>query len=53
MGAGCNAHPKGTKAGAKALLQACEAFQRWVDIYKYAKDHEELAEAIEFFEKKK
>jgi ribulose-bisphosphate carboxylase large chain len=28
MGAGCNAHPKGTKAGAKALLQACEAFQR-------------------------
>jgi len=28
MGAGCNAHPKGTKVGAKALVQACEAFQK-------------------------
>ncbi|MCK9466895.1 MAG: ribulose-bisphosphate carboxylase [Candidatus Absconditabacterales bacterium] len=53
MGAGCNAHPKGTKAGAKALVQACEAFQKGIDIHDYAKDHIELAEAIEFFEKKK
>jgi len=53
MWAGCNAHPKGTKAGAKALVQACEAFQKWIDIHDYAKDHIELAEAIEFFEKKK
>lgn len=53
MGAGCNAHPKGTKVGAKALVQACEAFQKWIDIHDYAKEHEELAEAIEFFEKKK
>ncbi|HPL01045.1 MAG TPA: ribulose-bisphosphate carboxylase, partial [Methanofastidiosum sp.] len=28
MGAGCHAHPKGTTAGAKALVQACEAYQK-------------------------
>jgi ribulose-bisphosphate carboxylase large chain len=53
MGAGCHAHPKGTKAGATALVQACEAFKQNIDIHEYAKDHEELREAIEFFEKNK
>lgn len=53
MGAGCHAHPKGTKAGAKALVQACEAYKKNIDIHKYAKTHKELAEAIDFFEKKK
>ena len=53
MGAGCHAHPKGTKVGATALVQACEAYIKGVDIHEYAKDHTELAEAIEFFEKKK
>ena len=52
MGAGCNAHPRGTKVGATALVQSCEAFQKGVDIHEYAKDHVELAEAIGFFEKK-
>jgi len=52
MGAGCHAHPGGTKKWATALVQACEAYQKWVDIHEYAKDHEELAQAIEFFEKK-
>ncbi len=52
MGAGCNAHPGGTKKWAIALVQACEAYTKWVDIHEYAKDHEELAQAIEFFEKK-
>jgi len=52
MGAGCHAHPGGTKKGATALVQSCEAYQKWVDIHEYAKDHEELAQAIEFFEKK-
>ncbi|VVB79217.1 Ribulose bisphosphate carboxylase [uncultured archaeon] len=52
MGAGCHAHPKGTQAGARALVQACEAYQKKIDIHKYAKTHKELAEAIEFFEKK-
>ena len=53
MGAGCHAHPKGTRVGATALVQACEAYKYGIDIHEYAKDHEELREAIEFFEKKK
>jgi ribulose-bisphosphate carboxylase large chain len=53
MGAGCHAHPRGTRAGAMALVQACEAYMNKIDIVDYAKDHRELAEAIEFFSKKK
>ena len=53
MGAGVHAHPKGTTAGATALVQACEAYLKKIDIHKYAKTHNELAEAIEFFEKNK
>jgi len=53
MGAGVHAHPKGTYAGAKALVQACEAYIQKIDLKKYAKDHQELAEAIAFFTKKK
>ena len=53
MGAGCHAHPRGTKVWATALVQACEAYQKGIDIHEYAKDHIELAESIEFFEKKK
>jgi ribulose-bisphosphate carboxylase large chain len=34
------------------LVQACEAYQKGIDIHEYAKDHVELAQAIEFFEKK-
>jgi len=52
MGAGCHAHPQGTKAGATALIQSCEAYQKGIDIEEYAKNHKELAEAIEFFPKK-
>ncbi|MEI6731079.1 MAG: ribulose-bisphosphate carboxylase [archaeon] len=51
MGAGCHAHPKGTKAGATALVQACEAYKKKIDIHAYAKTHKELKEAIDFFEK--
>lgn len=53
MGAGVHAHPGGTKKGAKALVQSCEAYQKGIDIKEYAKDHEELAQAIEFYTKKK
>ncbi len=55
MGAGCHAHPKGTRSGAKALVQSCEAYTKGIDIHEYALDpnHIELAQAIEFFEKKK
>ena len=53
MGAGCHAHPGGTQKGATAIVQSCEAFQKGMDIHEYAKDHKELADAIEFFEKHK
>ena len=53
MGAGCHAHPKGTRAGATALIQSCEAYIKKIDIHEYAKTHVELKEAIDFFEKKK
>lgn len=53
MGGGVHAHPGGTKAGATALVQACEAWQKKMSIEKYAKDHKELAQAIKTYGKKK
>lgn len=53
MGAGCHAHPGGTKDGAMALVQACDAIQKKIPIEKYAKNHKELAVAIKFFSKDK
>ncbi len=53
MGAGCHAHPKGTRSGATALKQACEAYLKGISIEQYAEDKTELREAIEFFAKKK
>jgi len=53
MGAGCHAHPDGTRAGATALVQALEAYQKKKSIEDYAKTHKELVRAIEFFGKKK
>ncbi|MFA7685873.1 MAG: ribulose-bisphosphate carboxylase, partial [Candidatus Gracilibacteria bacterium] len=52
MGAGCHAHPGGTRKGATALMQACEAYQKGKTIQEYAKTHIELAQAIEKFGKK-
>lgn len=51
MGAGVHAHPRGTRAGAMALVQACEAYQKKISIEEYSKSHKELAEAIKFFSK--
>jgi ribulose-bisphosphate carboxylase large chain len=53
MGAGCHAHPRGTRAGAMALIQACEAYEKKIGIEEYARTHKELAEAIAFFAKPK
>jgi ribulose-bisphosphate carboxylase large chain len=53
MGAGCHAHPKGTESGARALVQACEAYTKKIDIKEYAKTHKELKQAIDFFTKNK
>lgn len=52
MGGGVHAHPMGTRGGATALVQACEAWQKKVSIEKYAKNHKELALAIEFYKSK-
>jgi len=51
MGAGCHAHPDGTKSGATALVQAMEAYQKGKSVEVYAKTHKELARAVEFFGK--
>lgn len=51
MGSGVHAHPGGTKAGAQALVQACDAYLKKTDINEYAKDHKELAQAIDYFTK--
>ncbi len=53
MGAGCHAHPDGTRAGAMALVQSMEAYQKKKSIEEYAKTHKELKRAIEFFTKNK
>ena len=53
MGGGIHAHPGGTKDGAKALVQAYDAWKLGVDIGEYAKDHQELAIAIDFYTKNK
>jgi ribulose-bisphosphate carboxylase large chain len=51
MGGGVHSHPLGTKAGAKALVQALEAWKQGDTIHEYAKTHNELAVAIEFYDK--
>lgn len=53
MGGGVNSHPMGTRAGAVAVLQAYEAWEKKIPLEEYAKDKEELREAIAFFGKKK
>jgi len=52
MGAGVHSHPGGTRKGATAMRQACEAWQKNVTIEEFAKDHEELRQATTFFGKK-
>lgn len=53
MGGGVHSHPMGTKAGATAVLQAYEAWEKKIPLDEYAKEKEELRIAIEFFGKKK
>lgn len=48
-GGGIHGHPRGTRAGAKAMLQAIEAFTKGVPLEEYAKDHVELREALEYW----
>ena len=46
-GGGIHGHPEGTHAGAKALRAAAEAYVEDVSLEEYAKDHQELATAIQ------
>jgi ribulose-bisphosphate carboxylase large chain len=44
---GIHGHPKGTRAGAKATMQALEATKKKISLENYAKTHTELREALE------
>ena len=46
-GGGVHGHPEGTEAGARAMRQAAEAVLEGVTLEEYAKDHRELALALE------
>ncbi len=46
VGGGTLGHPKGPKAGAKAVKQAIEAYYEGISLKEYAKNHKELNEAL-------
>jgi len=48
-GGGVHGHPDGTTAGARALVQATEAWQRQIPLPEYAKDHKELDTALKYW----
>ena len=48
-GGGVHGHPDGTTAGAKAMVQAAEAWMKRVPLSEYAKDHNELDTALKFW----
>ncbi|MBN1896836.1 MAG: type III ribulose-bisphosphate carboxylase [Candidatus Aenigmarchaeota archaeon] len=46
FGGGCHGHPGGTVKGAMAIRQAAEAVMQGIDLKNYAKDNNELAQAL-------
>lgn len=46
-GGGIHGHPDGVTAGAKAMIQAAEAAEKGIPAPEYAKQHKELARALE------
>lgn len=48
-GGGVHGHPGGTTAGAKAMVQAAEAWMKRVPLIEYARDHKELDTALTFW----
>jgi len=46
-GGGVHGHPDGTTAGARAMVQAVEAWLSGVTVSEYAKSHKELERALE------
>jgi len=47
FGGGCHGHPDGTEAGARAIRQSISSVLEGYKLKEYAKDHIELARAIE------
>jgi len=48
-GGGVHGHPDGTAAGARAMVQAVEAWQKKIPLQEYAKDHKELKTALKYW----
>lgn len=48
-GGGIIGHPTSATAGSKAMLQAADAYMKGIPVEEYAKDHEELKAAIEYW----
>lgn len=46
FGGGIHGHPDGSKAGARAVMQAFKATMQNIPLEEYAKDHQELAKAL-------
>ena len=49
FGGGIHGHPRGSAAGARAVLAAVEAVQKNMPLLEFAKTHEELAIALEYW----
>jgi len=47
LGGGTQGHPDGIEAGARATMQAIEAYKEKIDVEEYAKNHKELRRALE------
>ena len=47
IGGGTHGHPKGTIAGAKAVMQAIDASMNNISLKEYAKTHKELQQALD------
>lgn len=48
-GGGVHGHPGGTTAGARAMVQAVEAWMKNISVEEYAKSHKELETALKFW----
>jgi len=48
-GGGVHGHPGGTAAGAMAMVQSVEAWQKKISLQEYAKDHKELETALKYW----
>ncbi len=48
-GGGVHGHPDGTTAGARAMVQAVEAWMKNISVEEYAKSHKELETALKFW----